>query len=105
MPPRNPPPPAHSRDPLAPTRARSRLVALLAATALCAGCGGGLTGVWASTAGRGSLEFQVVGKRVIVAGPNGAQVYTRGGDLLDGGYGTIFVKAPRRGRVGTRTKS
>lgn len=117
MSPRNPPPPARRR-------ALSGLTVLLTATALSAGCGGGLTGVWASSAGPGSLEFrrdgtvdvtvyggtfagtyEVVGKRVIVVGPNGSQVYTRCGDLLDGGHGAILVKARRRGRVGTRTKS
>ena len=124
MPPRNHPPLAPRRGRVAPRRAWAALAAILAATALCAGCDAGLAGVYASSSGRGSLEFRrdgsvrvtvhdgtfagtyrVDGKRVTVDGPNGAQVFTRCGDLLEGGYGTTFVRVPRRAAVETKTGS
>lgn len=107
--------PSRTPEPAPPRsqRARARIAAALATALLCAGCGGGMEGVYANRAGSGLLEFRrdgtvyvtvyggtyvgeyrVQGERVIVQGPNGAQVYTRAGNRLEGGFGTVFDRLP-----------
>lgn len=75
------------------------------------GRGGGMSGLYADADGRGSLEFrgskvyittvlgttfvstyEVDGKRVIIKGAGGSQVFTRDGATLDGGLGMKFIK-------------
>jgi len=74
-------------------------------------CGGGMTGTYADEDGVSSLEFkddgtvymsllgvtvegeyELDGKRVIIAGPNGSQVLTKNGERLEGGLGMTYVK-------------
>lgn len=92
------------------TSARTTAAALLC-LALVAGCRKGMSGTFEAPEGFASLEFskggkvyvttfggtflgeyEIDGKRVIVKGPLGAQVFTREEAGLSDGAGTLYVK-------------